>query len=219
MFSVQEMQRVDRELSLELTESQINPAFIHMSTTVVNGYDPLFYLQINGDSIIENILPAISQVIEGTEVYPVILGDSAFPFRVWLMKSYGNANLTPGEGYFNYRLSRARMITERAYGQLKSRWRVLYRKLECRPDSVKLAALAWIVLHNICITTKDSLPAQLDLSINPFTQKKRSREEIRDLLQMCNCPKRKDSSRKAGAIREALTRKMWQEKEANELEM
>ena len=44
MFSVQEMQRVDRELSLELTESPINPAFIHMSTPLVNGYDPLFYL-------------------------------------------------------------------------------------------------------------------------------------------------------------------------------
>ena len=46
MFSVQEMQRVDRELSLELTESPINPAFIHMSTPLVNGYDPLFYLHI-----------------------------------------------------------------------------------------------------------------------------------------------------------------------------
>ena len=46
MFSVQEMQRVDRELSLELTESPINPAFIHMSAPLVNGYDPLFYLQL-----------------------------------------------------------------------------------------------------------------------------------------------------------------------------
>ena len=42
MFSVQEMQRVDRELSLELTESPINPAFIHMSAPLVNGYDPLY---------------------------------------------------------------------------------------------------------------------------------------------------------------------------------
>ena len=143
-----------------------------------------------------NIIPSISQVIEGTEVYPMILGDSAFPFRLWLMKPYGAANLTPEEGYFNYRLSRARMITERAYGQLKSRWRVLFRKLECRPGSVKLAALACIVLHNICITTKCNLPVQLDLSIDPYTQKRRSREEIRDLLQMRSCPKKKDSSRK-----------------------
>ena len=53
MFSVQEMQRVDRELSLELTESPINPAFIHMSVPLVNGYDPLFYLQINGEALWE----------------------------------------------------------------------------------------------------------------------------------------------------------------------
>ena len=33
-----------------------------------------------------NIIPSISQVIEGTEVYPMILGDSAFPFRVWLIR-------------------------------------------------------------------------------------------------------------------------------------
>ena len=51
MFSVQEMQCVDRELSLELTESPINPAFIHMSTPLVNGYDPLFYLHINGEAL------------------------------------------------------------------------------------------------------------------------------------------------------------------------
>ena len=73
-----------------------------------------------------NIIPSITQVVEGTEVYPMILGDSAFPFRVWLMKPYGNANLSPEESYFNYHLSRARMVTERAFGQLKSRWRVLY---------------------------------------------------------------------------------------------
>ena len=51
MFSVQEMKRVDRELSLELTESPINPAFIHISAPLVNGYDPLFYLQINGEAL------------------------------------------------------------------------------------------------------------------------------------------------------------------------
>ena len=51
MFSVQEVQHVDQELSLELTESLINPAFIHMSTPLVNCYDPLFYLQINSKAL------------------------------------------------------------------------------------------------------------------------------------------------------------------------
>ena len=79
------------------------------------------------------------------------------------------------------------MVTERTFGQLKSRWRVLYRKLECQPDAVKLAALTCIVLHNICIAANDTLPPQLDLTTDPFTQKRRSRDEIRELLFMLLC--------------------------------
>ena len=51
MCSVQEMQRVDRELSLELIESPINPAFLNISSPLVGGYDPLFYVQINGEAL------------------------------------------------------------------------------------------------------------------------------------------------------------------------
>ena len=50
MSSQQEMQRVDRELFLELIESPVNPAFLHMST-LLKGYDPMFYLQINGEAL------------------------------------------------------------------------------------------------------------------------------------------------------------------------
>ena len=64
---------------------------------------------------------------------PFILGDSAFQFQAWLMKPFTNAVLTPQQHYFNYRLSRARMVTEDAYGRLKRRWRVLMRKCESPP--------------------------------------------------------------------------------------
>lgn len=141
----------------------------------------------------------------------MILGDSAFPFRIWLMKPYTHANLTPEEANFNYRLSRARMVIERAFGQLKSRWRVLYRKLESQPEAVKLATLACLILHNICIAANDSLPPQLDVTTNPFTGEKRSRDDIRKLLQMRNCARKRDSSRLAGAIRVALTKHLYQE--------
>ena len=40
MFSAQGMQCVDRELFLELTESPMNPTFIHMSPPSPSGYDP-----------------------------------------------------------------------------------------------------------------------------------------------------------------------------------
>ena len=50
MSSVQEMQKVDRELFLELIESPINPAFLHISTPLKH-YDPMFHLQINGEAL------------------------------------------------------------------------------------------------------------------------------------------------------------------------
>ena len=51
MPSLQELQRIDRELSSELIESPINPAFLRMSTPLKSEYNPLFYLQINGEAL------------------------------------------------------------------------------------------------------------------------------------------------------------------------
>ena len=51
MVFTQEMQRGDRELHLELAESPINPAYVHMSSPIPNGCDPLFHLKINGEAL------------------------------------------------------------------------------------------------------------------------------------------------------------------------
>ena len=55
-----------------------------------------------------------------------------------------NAKLTGKERYFNYRLSRARMVTKCAYGQLKGRLQILLRKCESLPEEVKMITLACI---------------------------------------------------------------------------
>ena len=49
MSSAHEMQRVDRELSLELIESPINPAFLHMLSPISDSCDQHFHLEINGE--------------------------------------------------------------------------------------------------------------------------------------------------------------------------
>ena len=72
------------------------------------------------------ILPGIPKGVGGVDVPPLTVGDSAFPFQTWLMKPYTNAVLSEKQKYFNYHLSRARIVTEGAYGQLKGRWRVLF---------------------------------------------------------------------------------------------
>ena len=74
------------------------------------------------------------------------------------MKPYTNAAPTPKQYYFNYRLSWARMVTEGAFGWLKGKWRILLRKCESKTSELKVAALACMVLHNICIDCEDTLP-------------------------------------------------------------
>jgi hypothetical protein len=164
-----------------------------------------------------NGLPSIGKTIGKHSVPPLIVGDSAFPLATWLMKPYTNAVLSPKQRYFNYRLSRARMVTEGAYGQLKGRWRVLLRKCESSSANVRTFALACMVLHNICLALGDTLPKKLDLTIDLATNEKRNREKIREVLQMRNCAKVRDSSAQAENIRAALTEKLWLEKETGQI--
>ena len=110
-------------------------------------------------------LPHIAKDIGGVTVPAIVLGDSAFPFQTWLMKSFSNAVLTPKKRYFNYRLSRARMVTEGCYGQMKGRWRVTLRRNESSKEEVKTTTLACMVLHNICIDRGETLSKQLDLTL------------------------------------------------------
>ena len=63
---------------------------------------------------------------------PIILGDGAFPMRTWLLKPHGDAILPEKRRYFNYRLSRAWMISEGAFGKLKGRWQVFLKDVKVK---------------------------------------------------------------------------------------
>ena len=160
-------------------------------------------------------IPNIGQSVDDVIVPPLIVGDSAFPLCSWLMKPHTNAFLTPQQRNFNYRLSQACMVTEGAYGQLKGRWRVLLRKCESGRDQVCMTTLACLVLHNVCIDRGDAISKKLDLSIDPNTQQRRPREEVRKLLQMTACSTVKDTSKEAQRVRNALYKKLWLEKFLN----
>ena len=165
----------------------------------------------------DGYLPKMGKSINEVMVPPLIVGDSAFPLCTWLMKPFTNAVLTPQQRNFNYRLSRARMVTEGAYGQLKGRWRVLLRKCESARDQVRTTTLACLVLHNVCIDQGDTISRKLDLTIDPNTQERRPREEIRKLLHMTNCSAVKNSSSEAQKVREALCKKLWLERSTGEV--
>ena len=128
------------------------------------------------------------------------------------MKPYTNAVLTKEQRYFNYRLSRARMVIEGAFGQLKGRWRFLLRKSEGNVYEIKVATLACLVLHNICLDCGDTLPSKLDVSIDPQSSQRRDRATIRDLLLMSTSRKIFDArDNKAVQIRKTLESKLAKE--------
>ena len=70
------------------------------------------------------------------------------------------------------------MVTECAFGQLKGRWRLLYRKSEVNQYSLKVNILTCIVLHNICIEKGDSISGNLDLSYDNNDSTRKSPEEF-----------------------------------------
>ena len=71
------------------------------------------YKKISNGDFIEKY----SKKDANVEICPMLIGDSAFPFMPWLMKQYGSAVLSEQQRYFNYRLVRARMVVEGAFGQ------------------------------------------------------------------------------------------------------
>ena len=184
-----------------------------------NSHDAIIFqsTQLWSDIKDGNFIPEITRNLNDVLVPPLMIGDSAFPFRTWLMKPYGNAVLTLRQRYFNYRLSRARMVTEECYGQLKGRWRILLRKCESSKEEVRAATLACMVLHNVCVDRGDTMSKKLNLTIDPVTNQRRDRERIRELLQMTSCDKIKDSCHQANVIRDALTEKFFVERETGEV--
>ena len=166
------------------------------------------YQDINNEK-----LPEIHKKIKDIQIPPLILGDSAFRHHTWLQKPFTCANLTDKQSYFNFRLSRARMVTECAFGQLKGRWRVLYRKCEASQESLKINILACIVLHNICIEKGDLITQNLDFTYDSVTNRKRSSEELRDILNMVTGAYTFENSKGAQSVRKALSDYFWEQKE------
>ena len=93
-----------------------------------------FWKEIVGGEMIPNVV----QQVEDVEIPSLILGDGAFPLRTFMLTPHGDAILPDDKQYFNYRNSRARLVTEGAFGRLKIRLRVLFRKYESNKETVQL---------------------------------------------------------------------------------
>lgn len=78
------------------------------------------------------LLSDSTELFNTVNVPLLLIGDHAYPLKRWLMKAFPNvAGLNERQKRYNYRLSRARMTVECAFGRLKGRWRCLFKRLDC----------------------------------------------------------------------------------------
>ena len=84
----------------------------------------------------------------------VVVADEAFPLKPNLLRPYPGAILDDQKRLFNYRLSRARRVSENAFGILGSKFRVYQRRLQILPAHVDKVIKATCLLHNFVIKTK-----------------------------------------------------------------
>lgn len=82
------------------------------------------------------------------KVNHVIVADEAFPLKPYLLRPYPGRRLPTDKRIFNYRLSRARRISENAFGILSQRFRVFQRTLQVQPSVVDKVVKAACALCN-----------------------------------------------------------------------
>lgn len=120
------------------------PGSVHDARVLANSS---IYKKINNDQLlVGNILQ-----FQGHSLRPFIIGDSAYPLLPWLIKPFSfSSSLSSQQKLFNYRVSRARVVVEIAFGRLKARWRRLSKQIEMDIDNVPHIISACCVLHNVC---------------------------------------------------------------------
>lgn len=103
-------------------------------------------------------MPEDRSLTERSRTLPyVIVGDEAFPAKTYLLRPYPGRGLPVDKRIFNYRLSRARRVSENAFGILCQKFRVFLNKLQVQPKNADKIVLASLCLHNFLRTDNQFL--------------------------------------------------------------
>ena len=137
---------------------------------------------------------AKAQTINDVCVPLGIIADAANPLLPWVMKPFpDNGNLPPEKYHFNYRLSRARMVVENAFGRLKGSWCCLHKQNEVDIAKSTSVSATCCVLHNICEAFGENFDEEFIFeedhpNINVAVNRNiRDAEHVRDtLVQYCH---------------------------------
>ena len=85
----------------------------------------------------------------------VIVGDDAFGLKPHIMKPFPGRESGDFERIHNYRLSRARRVSENAFGILAKRFRILDKRMKLSADKCTIVVNACIVPHNYLMSRND----------------------------------------------------------------
>lgn len=82
------------------------------------------------------------------------VGDAGYPLSPYLITPFRNTAQGSAEARFNTKHSKARVLVERSFGLLKSRFRCISggRQLSYKPEKVTQIINVCAALHNICIS-------------------------------------------------------------------
>jgi hypothetical protein len=96
--------------------------------------------------------------MEGKYMPYKLIGDAAYPVRPWMYCPFKRQNdgLSRCRVYWNFIQSSTQMYVERAFGILKGRWRIIMKRSAISLRMVPDLVCTCIILHNLCITMKDS---------------------------------------------------------------
>ena len=67
---------------------------------------------------------------------------------------------------FNYRLSRARLVVECAFGILTKKWKILESAIDFKLQTTETIVMALICLHNFIITEETDFHDDVDNNAN-----------------------------------------------------
>lgn len=115
----------------------------------------VFRNSVIGRRIMEKSLniPPMTEISEGRPLMPfVVVGDEAFPLMENLMRPYpGKNEYDLAKKIYNYRHSRARRVSENAFGILVARWRIFSQPITAKLENIDNMIKATVCLHNFLI--------------------------------------------------------------------
>ena len=111
------------------------------------------------------ILPKLVMEIEGIEVRPYYLGDSAYPSCSYLLKDFKLSITDPNfddKRRFDEFVNARRVVIENAFGALKNRRRIL-KNFNIEVNKAAIVTLACCVLYNFCEIYFERVPLLEDV--------------------------------------------------------